>query len=231
VVHGSSEPGLAAHEVLAVVLQVRAGVLQVLFWQRALPPHAGRWALPGGRLGADEDVEHSVRRQLTEKVDVREVAHVEQLAVFSSPDRVPDPRVIATAFLGLVPAGADPAAPADTVWHPLTELPDTAFDHGAIVRRARDRLRAKLSYTNLGFALAPREFTISELRRIYSAALGYRVSATNLQRVLARRGLLEPTGSVAAPGPSGGRPAALYRFADRGLRITDPFAVFRPPGR
>jgi 8-oxo-dGTP diphosphatase len=92
-------------------------------------------------------------------------------------------------------------------------------------------LRAKLSYTNLGFALAPREFTISELRRIYSAALGYRVSATNLQRVLARRGLLEPTGSVAAPGPSGGRPAALYRFADRGLRITDPFAVFRPPGR
>ncbi|HEY3262484.1 MAG TPA: NUDIX domain-containing protein [Pseudonocardiaceae bacterium] len=212
-------------------MQVRAGVLQVLFWQRALPPHAGRWALPGGRLGADEDVEHSVRRQLTEKVDVREVAHVEQLAVFSSPDRVPDPRVIATAFLGLVPAGADPAAPADTVWHPLTELPDTAFDHGAIVRRARDRLRAKLSYTNLGFALAPREFTISELRRIYSAALGYRVSATNLQRVLARRGLLEPTGSVAAPGPSGGRPAALYRFADRGLRITDPFAVFRPPGR
>jgi ADP-ribose pyrophosphatase YjhB (NUDIX family) len=231
VIHSSSEPGLAAHEVLAVVLQVRAGVLQALLWQRALQPHAGRWSLPGGRLGPSEDIERSVRRQLAEKVDVREVAHVEQLAVFSAPDRVPGARVIATAFLGLVPSGADPAAPPDTVWHPLAELPDTAFDHGAIVRRARDRLRAKLSYTNLGFALAPPEFTISELRGIYSAALGYRVSATNLQRVLARRGLLEPTGSVAPPGPSGGRPAALYRFADRGLRVTDPFAVFRPPGR
>jgi 8-oxo-dGTP diphosphatase len=229
VLYGSSEPGLATHEVLAVVLQVREGVLQVLLWQRALPPHTGRWALPGGRLGPSEDVEHSVRRQLAEKVDAREVTHVEQLAVFSTPDRVPGARVIATAFLGLAPLGADPAAPPDTQWHPLTQLPATAFDHGAIVRRARDRLRAKLSYTNLGFALAPPEFTISELRDIYSAALGYRVSATNLQRVLARRGLLEPTGSVAPPGPSGGRPAALYRFADHGLRVTDPFAVFRPP--
>ena len=222
---------MAAHEVLAVVLQVRDCVLQALLWQRALQPHAGRWALPGGRLGTREDIEHSVRRQLAEKVDVREVTHVEQLAVFSAPDRVPGARVIATAFVGMVPCGADPAAPSDTRWHPLSELPDTAFDHGSIVRRARDRLRAKLSYTNLGFALAPPEFTISELRGIYSAALGYRVSATNLQRVLARRGLLEPTGSVAASGPSGGRPAALYRFADHGLRVTDPFAVFRPPER
>jgi ADP-ribose pyrophosphatase YjhB (NUDIX family) len=211
------------------VLQVRDGVLQVLLWQRALPPHAGRWALPGGRLGPREEVEQSVRRQLAEKVDVREIAHVEQLAVFSAPDRVPGGRVVATAFLGLVPAGADPAAPADTTWHPLSALPDTAFDHGAIVLGARDRLRAKLSYTNLGFALAPPTFTISELRRIYSAALGYRVSATNLQRVLSRRGLLTATGETVAPGPSGGRPAALYRFADHGLRVTDPFAVFRPP--
>ncbi len=213
------------------MLQVRGGVLQALLWQRALPPHAGRWALPGGRLGHDEDIETSVRRQLAEKVDVREIAHVEQLAVFSAPTRVPDTRVIATAFLGLVPCGADPAAPPDTEWHPLSALPDTAFDHGAIVRRARDRLSAKLSYTNLGFALAPPEFTVSELRAVYSAALGYRVSATNLQRVLTRRGLLEPTGSIAPTGPSGGRPAALYRFADRGLRVTDAFAVFRPPGR
>jgi ADP-ribose pyrophosphatase YjhB (NUDIX family) len=211
-------------------LQVRGGVLQVLLWQRAMPPHAGRWALPGGRLRPDEDVEHSVRRQLAEKVDVREVAHVEQLAVFSTPDRVPGPRVIASAFVGLVPSDADPAAPPDTVWHPLSELPDTAFDHGAIVRRARDRLRAKLSYTNLGFALAPREFTISALREHYAAALGHPVSATNLQRVLERRSVLVPTGALAAPGPAGGRPAALFRFAEPTLRVTDAFAVLRPPG-
>ncbi len=221
------------HEVLAAVLQVRGGQLRVLLWQRGIGPDAGRWALPGGRLGDREDVQTSVLRQLAEKVDVREVAHVEQLQVFSSPDRMPHRRTVATAFLGLVPCEADPALPPDTTWHPVADalrgLPCTAFDHGLIVQRARDRLRAKLSYTNLGFALAPPEFTISRLRELYSAALGHRVSATNLQRVLARRGVLVPTGGTAAPGPSGGRPAALYRFAEREMRVTDPFAVLRPP--
>jgi 8-oxo-dGTP diphosphatase len=229
----SNSVGLAVHEVLAAVLQVRAGQLQVLLWRRGIEPEAGRWALPGGRLGAAEDVQGSVLRQLAEKVDVREVAHIEQLEVFSAPERMPGQRTVATAFLGLVPCGADPAVPADTAWHPVRDALEgvsaTAFDHGPIVRRARNRLRAKLSYTNLGFALAPTEFSVSELRELYSAALGHRVSATNLQRVLARRGVLVPTGGTAPPGPSGGRPAALYRFAEPGLRVTDPFAVLRPP--
>jgi hypothetical protein len=57
------------------------------------------------------------------------------------------------------------------------------------------------------------------------------VSATNLQRVLARRAVLVPTGELAASGPTGGRPAALFRFAEPALRVTDAFAVLRPPGR
>ncbi|MFC4000827.1 NUDIX domain-containing protein [Prauserella oleivorans] len=205
--------------------------LQVLLWRRALDPHVGRWSLPGGRLRPDEDVETSIRRQLAEKVDIKQLTHVEQLAVFSDPHRVPGPRVVATAFLGLVPSDVDPEVPEDTAWHPVDELPRTAFDHEAIVLRARDRLRAKLSYTNVGFALAPREFTISALRDHYSAALGYRVSATNLQRVLSRRGLLVATGSTAPSGRAGGRPAALYSFAHDDMQVTDPFAVFKPPAR
>src|SRR4051812_44441526 len=199
-----------AHEVLAAVLQIRDGALQVLAWQRAQDPDAGRWALPGGRLGDDEDVEESVLRQLAEKVDVREVTHVEQLSVFSAPDRVPGIRLVATAFLGLVPSDVDPVVPADTAWFPVADLPPTAFDHAEIVHDARDRLRAKLSYTNLGFALAPPEFTVSELRELYVAALGHPVSATNLQRVLTRRHVLEATGETAPPGPAGGRPAAVF---------------------
>lgn len=218
-----------AHEVLAAVLRVRAGSLQVVLWERAMEPHAHRWSLPGGRLRADEDVEASIRRQLAEKVDVRKVSHVEQLAVFSAPDRVPGPRVVATAFLCLVPSHLDPELPSDTAWHSLDSLPPTAFDHETIALRAQNRLRSKLSYTNIGFALAPPAFTISELRELYSAALGYRVSATNLQRVLARRGLLVPTGETAKPGRAGGRPAAQFRFADTRMAVTDPFAVLRPP--
>ncbi len=223
------------HEALAVVFQVRdlesgKPELNVLLWQRALEPESGKWSLPGGQVGDDEDLSSSVRRQLAEKVDLREVAHLEQLAVFSDPHRVPDARVIASTFLGLVPSPATPALPTDTRWHPVTDLPPMAFDHGPMVAYAQSRLVAKLSYTNIGFALAPREFALSALRDIYGAALGHQVDATNLQRVLARRGVIVRTGTTVQPGRSGGRPAALYRFTDSRLRVTDEFAALKPPG-
>ena len=222
------------HEVLAAVFQVRAvdspkPALHVLLWQRALEPEAGKWALPGGSLGNDEDLTSSVRRQLAEKVDLREVAHLEQLAVFSDPNRVPGTRTIASTFLGLVPSPATPELPPDTRWHPVDHLPPMAFDHGPMVEHAVARLVAKLSYTNIGFALAPTEFAVSTLRDIYSAALGHPVDATNLQRVLVRRGVITPTGTTARSGRSGGRPAALYRFTESQYRVTDEFAALRPP--
>lgn len=218
------------HEALGVVLQVREDGLQVLLWQRAREPFLGAWSLPGGQLDPGETLERSIRRHLAAKVDVRELSHLEQLETRSEPKRHPRDWVIGTAYLGLVPAGVDPAVPPDTAWHPVSDLPEPAFDHGSIVLAGRERLRAKLSYTNLGFALAPPSFTISELRGLYRAALGHDVSATNLQRVLLRRRLLEPTGDLRPPGRAGGRPATVFRFGSRELAVTDQFAVLRPPG-
>jgi ADP-ribose pyrophosphatase YjhB (NUDIX family) len=212
-----------------VVLQVREERLRVLLWERAREPFLGAWALPGGTLAAGETLEDSIRRHLAAKVDVREVAHLEQLETCSAPDRHPERRVIATAYLGLVPAGVDPHVPGDTAWHEVDNLPQMAFDHGDIALAGRERVRAKLSYTNIGFALAPPAFTIAELRRLYRAALGHDVSATNLQRVLLRRLLLEPTGELRPPGRAGGRPGAVYRFRAPSLEVTDQFAVLRPP--
>jgi ADP-ribose pyrophosphatase YjhB (NUDIX family) len=215
---------------LAVVLQVRDGSLQALLWQRQQKPFAGRWALPGGYLSPGETLEESIRRHLADKVDVRELSHLEQLETLSDPERAPHEWQLATGYLGLVPSDVDPELPADTAWHPVDDLPALAFDHDSIVLAGRERLRAKLSYTNLGFALAPAEFTISELRELYAAALGHDVSPTNLQRVLLRREVLEPTGRRRASGPTGGRPGSLFRFRTPELEITDQFAVLRPPG-
>jgi ADP-ribose pyrophosphatase YjhB (NUDIX family) len=99
-----------SHEALAVVLQVREGRLQVLLWQRAREPFNGAWALPGGLLGPSETLEASVRRHLAAKVDVRELAHLEQLETRSHPARHPG-RMIATAYLGLVPIHHDRRCP------------------------------------------------------------------------------------------------------------------------
>jgi ADP-ribose pyrophosphatase YjhB (NUDIX family) len=231
---GGSAAGSArlspTHVTLAVVLQVREGRLSVLLWQRARDPFEGAWSLPGGYLDPGVDLEQSIRAHLARKVDVAELSWLEQLVTHGDPGRHPDEWQLATAYLGLVPLGLDPALPPDTAWHPVDDLPASiAFDHQTIVLSGRERLRAKLSYTNIGFALAPECFSISELSAIYSAALGYRVDPTNLRRVLERRGVLEATGERRPPGREGGRPAAVYRFVSQGLEVTDPFAVLRPP--
>jgi 8-oxo-dGTP diphosphatase len=167
-------------------------------------------SLPGASLSPGESLEAALGRA----VDVAALAHLEQLET-----RVLEDGSVATAYLGLVRS----EAPVDGEWRPAA---DVALP---FVRAAQSRLRAKLSYTNVGFALAPATFTISELREAYVAALGHDVSATNLQRVLVRRGVLERVAGRRAPGRTGGRPAALFRFASDRLEVTDEFAALRPP--
>ena len=215
---------------VAVVLQVRDGRLQVLLWERALEPFAGAWSLPGGELAEGETLEQSIRRHLAAKVDVRELAHLEQLETRSDPERNPLRWELATAYLGLVPADVDPALPADTRWHPVDELPPLAFDHEPIVLAGRERLRgealvhehrlraraaASSRSRSSATSTAPRSATTSR-RRTSSACSSAATCSCRPAR-------------AASPGPSGGRPAALYGFRSRTLEITDQFAVLRPP--
>lgn len=239
------------HHALAVVLQVRETdgaldvhdaaassrraearprrSLQILLWQRSLEPFRGSWSLPGGPLRRDERLGASISRQLATKVDIRHIGHLEQVETRSDPERDPTGRVLGTVYLGLVPLGLDPALPGDTAWHPARCLPQMAYDHASMTESALARLRAKLSYTNICFALAPPTFTLSELREVYVAALGHEVTVTNLQRVLLRRRVIEPTGESTRSGTAGGRPPATYRFSVDRLQTTDAFPVLRPP--
>ena len=138
-----------SHEVLAAVFQVRAQRLCVLLWQRGQPPFRHRWSLPGGSLGERERLGASIARHLASKVDVAELAHLEQLETRSDPKRDPRGRVLGTAYLGLVPADQRPQLPPDTAWHPAEALPRTAFDHGSIVESGRGRRRAQRSFTSI----------------------------------------------------------------------------------
>jgi 8-oxo-dGTP diphosphatase len=189
------------HAVIAVVLRVHEGRLEVLLASAARDGDALETAL--GRA-----------------VDVQSLAHVEQLET-----RVLDGGGLATAYLGLARATSALGA----TWRDLRQSDGRTRDEVELVAAAQARLRAKLSYTNVGFALAPLCFTLSELREIYIAALGHDVSATNLQRVLLRRGVLERVEGLRSPGRAGGRPAALFRFAAQQLEVTDEFAALRPP--
>jgi len=193
-------PDSTSHAVLAVAMRVHGGRLE------ALLRRVGR--LPG----------ESLARALERAIDVAALAHLEQLET-----RILRDGTLATVYLGL----ARPGTELDGEWRAVGTR--TSSEERELVAAAQARLRAKLSYTNLGFALAPEVFTISELREVYVAALGHDVSATNLQRVLLRRGALQRVDGHRAPGRSGGRPAALFRFASQRLEVTDDFAALRPP--
>lgn len=228
----SESPGTAGVEVLSAVFQVRRPTpddepqLCVLLWRQ----HDDEpLALPGGGVAPHESLSETARRQLADTMDIRKVAHLEQLSVFSAPHRTPGRRTIASTYLGLVPTDAPARLPDTAAWLPVDSLSVLAHDHADIIAAARRRLAAKLSYTNIAFALAPTRFPMSELSEIYCAALGYPVDTTNLLRILSRRGVVVATGTVGKTGRSGGRPPALYAFADNELRVTDEFATLKPP--
>ena len=186
---------------------------------------------PGRRRSrAGETLEQSIRRHLAAKVDVRELSHLEQLETRSDPDRNPLRWELATAYLGLVPSDLDPALPADTRWHPVDELPPLAFDHEPIVLAGRERLRAKLSYTNLGFALAPDDVhDLRAARPLPRRARPRRLGDEPAARAPApppARADREPPRARARRRPPGG----ALPLPRRELEITDQFAVLRPPG-
>jgi 8-oxo-dGTP diphosphatase len=218
---------LAAPVVNAVVLRVGDGAgprLETLLWRRE--PEGELWSLPGGFVREGETLGAAVRRHLLAKVGVADVGHVEQLDTTSSADTHPDLWLLDVAHLALIPQGAEPELPPDTEWHPVDGLPPIAFGHAGAVHRAHDRLRGKLSYSNVAFALAPARFTLRELAEIYEAVLGYAVDATHLRRVLERDHLIAPTGGRRS---TGGRPAEEFGFCDTELVVSRPLAAFRAP--
>jgi 8-oxo-dGTP diphosphatase len=191
--------------------------LQVLLMQRAAAPFVGNWALPGGYIHTDEDIdiEAAARRVLKDKTAV-ETPYLEQ--VQSVGDRKRDPRgwTISVAYMALI--SGDELHPqhganaADVIWWPVDgegELPALAFDHVAILATAIRRLRAKVEYTTLPTHLLPVRFTLPDLQLIYERILGRKMDKSAFRKRIAEADFLE-----AIPGEkraASNRPAQIYR--------------------
>ena len=91
---------------------------------------------------------------------------------------------------------------------------DAAFDHLEIVGMAVKRLRGKLNYAPVGYALLPPEFTLLQLQRVHEIILGTRVNKDSFRRRMLASGELEQTGAL--QNGVDYRPAALYRRVSQG---------------
>ncbi|HCQ49391.1 MAG: NUDIX domain-containing protein [Achromobacter sp.] len=200
----------------AVLLTLRAGGLEIALHQRDRAPFKGAMALPGGVVHADEDdsTEASIRRVLREKTGF-EPRYLEQLQVFSGPQRDPRQWSLSVSYVALVPvAELEAAAGQGLRFVSVDALPALAFDHAAIVAAAVARLRGKSSYSTLPFFLLPERFTLTELQHTYEAILQTRLEKSNFRRKMDAWGVLEPTGDFVTGAQ---RPARLYRLKDFAL--------------
>ena len=204
-----------------VVLTLRAEGLCVLLVRRGAAPYKGRWALPGGFVGPDEDLPDAAARELAEETGLADLpVHLEQLATYGTPRRDPRMRVVSVAYLALGPDLPDPVAGTDAAaarWVPVDELAgrSLAFDHDRIYRDGLERARAKLEYTPLATTFCPEPFTVAELRHVYETVWDTPLDPRNFHRkVTGAEGFLVPTGRTTQR--NGGRPAQLYR---RGLAV------------
>jgi len=193
-------PSVTTDTVLFTTVGAR---LRVLLVRRGRPPFEGTWALPGGFLEEDEDLDVCARRELQEETGITGVT-LEQFGAFGAPGRDPRGHVISIAFLGTVapdhlrePPHASSDA-ADLGWFDLDAAPPLAFDHAEIVSRARRRLQTRLDCDpRLAFTFLPTDgFTIAELQAVYEAVRGEGLDKGSVQALSAALDLLEEVGGV-----------------------------------
>ena len=126
-----------------VVFAVAAGGSKVLLIERRDEPYRGKWALPGGFVEMDEELQTAAARELAEETGLGEVG-LQQLHTFGTVGRDPRGRVITVVYWGIVEAGkmdvtaGDDAAQAK--WFEIDELPQLAFDHDEVIKMAIEKL-------------------------------------------------------------------------------------------
>lgn len=194
-----------------VIFTIHSGELRVLLVKRGIPPFVGQFAIPGGFIHEDEDLDQAALRELREETGVSDV-YLEQLYSFGNPKRDPRGRVITVAYFALISADRPLKASSDAAeakWWSVETLPQLAFDHAMILEYALERLRNKLEYTTVGFQLLPEKFTLTELQEVYEAILGKQLDKRNFRRKISLLKILKPLPEYRR---GGRRPARLFKF-------------------
>ncbi len=208
-----------------VLMSMTAGALRVLLTERTEQPFEGLWGLPGSFVGMKETLDAAAQRVLHEKAGLSPT-FLEQLYTFGAIDRDPRMRIISVAYFALLPYSLLSAAVTDARDLGRLRFEDGGFevldfsddpvplpfDHHQIIATALERLRAKLDWSDVAFALLPEEFTLRELQHVHEVIRGKQLNKPSFRTRMLTTGRLEPTGRRESGGAF--RPAELYRVKE-----------------
>ncbi len=177
--------------------------------------NTGLYALPGGFMQRDENLNDAVRRGLKERTGLENI-YLEQFYTFgdvvrykpeimqmileanghnSEPYQWMLDRFISVAYYALINYNdvvPTPDALSDSCdWYDMDELPNLMLDHAEIVAKALQTLRENLERKLVGTNLLPPLFTLTELQKVYEAILGEKLHRGTFQRKILGLGLLQ----------------------------------------
>jgi 8-oxo-dGTP diphosphatase len=199
------------------VFTLRDGQLLVRLITVKRPPHfPNNPGLPGGLIDPQETADDASVRHVERKAGISQAKiYVEQLATFSKVDRDPRGRVVAVAYIGLVPweklSEKEREDSEETYWAPITKAKHLAYDHDEVLKTALARLTSRARYTTVIQKIMAKEFTLTELEQAYESVVGKNLDKRNFRKKILKLGILKELPHKREGGPF--RPAQLYTFA------------------
>jgi len=177
-----------------LVFTIHKGKLKILLIKRKNPPYQGAWAIPGGFIEMDEDLEESALRELKEETGVEE-ANLIQLHAFGKPNRDPRMRVITVAYITFIPlnrlrfkANSDAK---QSCLVPVYALPKLAFDHSKIINFAIKFIKNNIFISDLLKPFLHKMFTLRELWDISQIVINKKRNYTKFSEQIIRFGILQ----------------------------------------
>ena len=202
----------------AVIFQITNGVLEVLLMKRPNEPFKGEWALPGGYNAEGETTTKALHRIVEQKTGVNidtDLRYIEQLYTFDTIDRDPRGHAVSVTYMGCGREVVLRDAGAHVAFLDVDNLPDLAYDHANIIAYARERLVAKMTYTNAVSAFLEKRFTLTQLQSAYEIIVGREFDKRNFRKKFLSLNLIHETDELWRDGAH--RPAKLYKFNSQTL--------------
>lgn len=204
--------------VIASIFTVEHGVVKILLIKRNNNPYKDAWALVGGALYNNEDLDAGINREIKEKTGIENIP-LKLVNVHGRVDRSPVMRMVAISYLGVIDKDrinliTKTLKTNDAAWIDIKDVGslELAYDHHEIINSTFEELKHQILKSNILMSLFPNGFTMPEIQKVYEAILRINLDRRNFRRKMLSLNLVEDTGEFV--NFAGKKPAKLYKFKE-----------------
>ncbi len=200
--------------VVSSIFTIDKGVCKVLLIQRNNEPFKGKWALVGGALYNNEELEEGMMREIKEKTNIENIQLIPSKN-YSKVDRSPVMRMIAISYIGIMDIKkanlvTSTLKTQNAAWFSIDNIPELAYDYNEILSDAVELLKTRIVSSDILKSLYPDGFTLPEIQKVYEAILNKELDRRNFRKKMLSLGLIKDTNKLVKF--EGNKPAKLYKF-------------------